>query len=556
MTVTRNFDDWAVQIQAINQAFAEREHELVSNLEVTRRELGVAGERLAALLLIEQQLRDAEERERALSSENSVLRNSLEAVSATSAAHEAKGQQFGDQMRLRQEQLEVQRLELESASTEVARLARELDGMRRGSAEELSVLKQGHTVAQKALLARLDIENQHVRSLRAELRSTQQSLELAESARREAETTLLERERESRERLERLYELYEASMRAHDDAMHRWERQISAVHDQLAAATASRTREATSLLDQFRAFHAEHERVVAQHSHDIESMRTAAREASCTAEATLTALQQEIHALRSHWIWRWTRPPRLAAVRAEQLAIHATAHPPFTAIPAPITAPVRAPSPISTAASTGDSPPGASEMNVVSAPPEDYPQEIRHVYQLLSLHGREFLESSYALVLGRPADVDGLHTYLYEMAQGASKTQILALLALSPEGRVRQQRLPGLQTLVEREQRTTLGLWPRLLRRIFRGLTLDLERQVRAVEYRLIEVNGTLAAAVMHGGLGVAVGGSAGSATRNVTEGQAHQRSAERQALARDIDVANAQLGPVAQSVFSKLTGQ
>ena len=87
---------------------------------------------------------------------------------------------------------------------------------------------------------------------------------------------------------------------------------------------------------------------------------------------------------------------------------------------------------------------------------------------LLTLDGRPFVEHAYATLLCRPADEAGLQAYISQLELGAHKIDILAALASSPEGRLREVYLRGLDEIVARRSK---GLKP-LLKRIFGGLTV------------------------------------------------------------------------------------
>lgn len=82
---------------------------------------------------------------------------------------------------------------------------------------------------------------------------------------------------------------------------------------------------------------------------------------------------------------------------------------------------------------------------------------------LLAMEGRAFVEHAYATLFGRPVDEGGLQTYLKQLEMGAHKVDVLASLASSPEGRLRDINLPELDRTVEQLRKTRLPL----LKRIF-----------------------------------------------------------------------------------------
>lgn len=56
------------------------------------------------------------------------------------------------------------------------------------------------------------------------------------------------------------------------------------------------------------------------------------------------------------------------------------------------------------------------------------------IAQLMTLEGHDFIEQAYLLLLGRPADTEGLNNYLTQLRNGEEKANILAALRYSPEG--------------------------------------------------------------------------------------------------------------------------
>jgi hypothetical protein len=81
---------------------------------------------------------------------------------------------------------------------------------------------------------------------------------------------------------------------------------------------------------------------------------------------------------------------------------------------------------------------------------------------LLRLDGREFVEHAYATLLCRPVDEIGLQGYMQQLERGLHKADLLAALASSPEGRLRDVKLQGLDRLISRRSRSRLPLYKRL----------------------------------------------------------------------------------------------
>jgi hypothetical protein len=82
---------------------------------------------------------------------------------------------------------------------------------------------------------------------------------------------------------------------------------------------------------------------------------------------------------------------------------------------------------------------------------------------LLAMEGRAFVEHAYATLLRRPVDEGGLQTYLSQLEMGAHKVDLLASLASSPEGRLRDVKLPKLDQAVAQVRKARVPL----LKRIF-----------------------------------------------------------------------------------------
>lgn len=79
-----------------------------------------------------------------------------------------------------------------------------------------------------------------------------------------------------------------------------------------------------------------------------------------------------------------------------------------------------------------------------------------HVNDLLKYHGVDFIQNAYRAILKREPDELGLRTLLEKLASGRlNKIDVLAILALSPEGRQAGVRVEGLK-------------WPARLRKMYR----------------------------------------------------------------------------------------
>jgi hypothetical protein len=104
---------------------------------------------------------------------------------------------------------------------------------------------------------------------------------------------------------------------------------------------------------------------------------------------------------------------------------------------------------------------------------------------LLKLHDEAFVTSAYKVLLGRPADPGGLENYLRQVRAGAQRSQIIAELARSPEGKLRSADLPGLRDLVAEYRKDAPSIWLRVFRR-WRSTPMEtIERQLRVIDNRL-----------------------------------------------------------------------
>lgn len=78
--------------------------------------------------------------------------------------------------------------------------------------------------------------------------------------------------------------------------------------------------------------------------------------------------------------------------------------------------------------------------------------------ELLSLEGRDFVQSAYATMLGREADAEGEVYYEGRLAQGHSKLGILHQMRRSPEARLLPDTVDGLDDAFRRYRFRSLWL--------------------------------------------------------------------------------------------------
>jgi hypothetical protein len=121
----------------------------------------------------------------------------------------------------------------------------------------------------------------------------------------------------------------------------------------------------------------------------------------------------------------------------------------------------------------------------------------KSVDALLAQGDADFVRCAYVTLLGREADPDGLTAYVNQVRSGADKLDLIAALALSPEGRSRQIDLPELTSALAAHRQSSQSLWARLSRRLVRPAILPalepLERTLRMVDNRLYRIEALVA---------------------------------------------------------------
>jgi len=117
---------------------------------------------------------------------------------------------------------------------------------------------------------------------------------------------------------------------------------------------------------------------------------------------------------------------------------------------------------------------------------------------LLALDDTEFVRAAYLELLGREGDDTGLEHFTRRLREGEDKRRLIADLALSEEGRRRQQRLPGLAELAQAHA-ARVAPWPHraaraVLRRLGAPSREPVERALRAADNRLYRLERVLLA--------------------------------------------------------------
>jgi hypothetical protein len=104
---------------------------------------------------------------------------------------------------------------------------------------------------------------------------------------------------------------------------------------------------------------------------------------------------------------------------------------------------------------------------------------IAHVDELLVLGDEEFLEQAYTTLLGRHIDPVGQHYYLHRLRTGHGREKAIAQMMESPEGRVRNVELAGLDELLAAHRKSNQWFW-----RVF-SRSVRIERHLQRLENML-----------------------------------------------------------------------
>lgn len=162
--------------------------------------------------------------------------------------------------------------------------------------------------------------------------------------------------------------------------------------------------------------------------------------------------------------------------------------------------------------------------------------------QLLSLNGPDFVAAAYELLLGRPADPEGMAYYVARLRVGYSKMSVLHQLASGETNDA--HRLPGLGTALSRYRmgRTPLLGW--FFRKLWRaeGETVH-ERLQRAIVSELAALQAEIC------GLD-----SGGFAQREDPRRASRPRTGNPPAAGRRTNLVAEHLSPRAREIFERLT--
>ncbi|WP_213768590.1 glycosyltransferase [Caballeronia sp. dw_19] len=105
--------------------------------------------------------------------------------------------------------------------------------------------------------------------------------------------------------------------------------------------------------------------------------------------------------------------------------------------------------------------------------------------ELFGYYDERFVVVAYHTLLRRAPDAEGTRYYLNRLRAGVSKTELLAQLRLSPEGKAARVSLPGLDELVQAHKRRKL-LSPRTwFQHSLASVTLEQQHTIRAIDNKL-----------------------------------------------------------------------
>jgi hypothetical protein len=249
----------------------------------------------------------------------------------------------------------------------------------------------------------------------------------------------------------------------------------SAIHQQLDEAAA----QMRSLRDehdaQMRALRDEHD----AHLRDMALLRRQ----FARSERKGSALLAELNSARASWSWRlqhWRTARRPLPEGDDDADADATGEAPAGAA-LPYDAAPTAPAPVLI------SPPvPATEVTSMSTNSIDPYVRAGTVQELLLLHDVVFVNSAYWAVLGRQPDQSGRADYLAQVRAGTAKEEILVALARSDEGRRVAAPLSGLDKVIAAFEASRFSLPQRIVRRLFKGTSADLERNFRRLENLMV----------------------------------------------------------------------
>ncbi len=258
-----------------------------------------------------------------------------------------------------------------------------------------------------------------------------------------AATRRLQREREIREERDALL----LGMRARE----------SAIHQQLDEAAS-----------EMRSLRAEHEAQMRslRAEHDAQMRELALlRRRLARSERLSSDSRAELNKARTSWPWRLLHRSGAAPAGA--------AHPRDAAPEAPAPALVATPVP-------------ATEVSSMLIHSTDPYVRAASVQELLLLHDVVFINSAYWAVLGRQPDQSGRADYLGQLRAGTAKEEILVALARSDEGKRAAATLIGLDKVVAAHEVSRFSLPQRIVRRLLKGTSADLERNFRRLENLMV----------------------------------------------------------------------
>lgn len=326
-----------------------------------------------------------------------------------------------------------------------------LDGSRRNSEASLQI-QQLRARAQQYLLAT------------RELRRAMKQQAINEQMRSHSEARLRQ---DLQHGFEQVAEQFRHTLQATEAALcardTRMQSQAAVLHDRERA-----------LLDRESMLRATQERLATE----VESHRTTNADLIGERAQSLQqidALRIELAGLRAHWTWRWTAGLRTNNPNEDLRSRSTLKNRPSSTRSAP--------PPASTKSE------GANSRKSTDRLLHDFSMDtsiVNDPSKLLDLPGRAFVEAAYLRLLKRSVDPGGLAAHLKLLQRGVSKSQILLLLAESPEGRnCGVEQILGIAPILDAARQDRPGLLRRVVRRLAWALQEPLFRRLDDIECRL-----------------------------------------------------------------------
>jgi hypothetical protein len=449
--------------ESLQQALIASHERHLSQAAQQHREEREAQARLASQALEE---RERAQREAAERVQLSLISSHERLLSQTVQRHREER----DELRQR---LSITMQELLSAQELVRRKEEQLRSLSSSQSTELQALQVGwqeaianQTALQERLLAttleRFELERTRLladaevarSALASALQERERITEQATASER-SQASALEAAHARSQHLQSSLEATEAKLADVEQDLQRWAHRMSDAEAQYAASVAATQQDLVQLCSQ----------------RDL-------------ATQQLDIFRRELAAMDSHWTFRftrWLRPVEWESLRPSHFS-HDTPHQP---------SPVR----------SQENHPDSGNLASASCSPYAISKDsfaMNDLNSLLELQGRPFVEAAYRLLLKRSADPSGMASHLHQLRRGIPKSQILLLIAESPEGITSEiDHVPGMKALLDAARKQRPGRLRRIIMRVARALQEPVFQRLEVLEEQLDQIQQRLA--VDHG---------------------------------------------------------